>query len=57
MNERLWTVDQVADYLGVPKSRVYDRWREWGIPFVRIGQQLRCDPRALQDWISGQKAA
>ncbi|GGP84508.1 helix-turn-helix domain-containing protein [Streptosporangium pseudovulgare] len=50
-------MDEVADYLGVPKSRVYDNWRSWGLPFLRIGQQLRCEPRALYEWVTEQRAA
>ncbi|MER6175494.1 helix-turn-helix domain-containing protein [Streptosporangium sp. NPDC001681] len=50
-------MDQIADYLGIPKSRIYDNWRAWGLPFIRIGQQLRCDPADFGKWIEKQKAA
>jgi excisionase family DNA binding protein len=53
---RLMTVRDVATVLGVPTSRVYDRWREWGLPMYRVGQQLRCDPAELEEWIKSHRA-
>jgi excisionase family DNA binding protein len=50
------TVRDVASVLGVPTSRVYDRWREWGLPMYRVGQQLRCDPAELEEWIKNHRA-
>jgi excisionase family DNA binding protein len=50
------TVRDVATVLGVPTSRVYDRWREWDLPMYRVGQQLRCDPAELEEWIKSHRA-
>ncbi|UED88205.1 helix-turn-helix domain-containing protein [Streptomyces profundus] len=48
------TLDEVADYLGKPKGWVYANWRVAGIPFKRIGNQLRCRPTDLEQWIDRQ---
>jgi len=44
---RLWTVREVANYLGVPTSWIYDRTgpqsRET-IPHFKMGKYLRFDP-------------
>lgn len=55
-NDNLLTVNQVAEMLNVPASRIYDRWREWGLPMYRVGQQLRCDPAELEAWIKAHRA-
>ena len=52
----MMTVRDVADVLGVPTSRVYDCWRTWELPMYRIGQQLRCDPAELAEWIKRHRA-
>jgi excisionase family DNA binding protein len=53
---KLMTVREVADVLGVPTSRVYDCWRDWELPMFRVGQQLRCDPGELAEWINNHRA-
>ncbi|MBM7771988.1 excisionase family DNA binding protein [Actinokineospora baliensis] len=30
-------VEEVADYLGIASKTVYQNWRTWGVPAVRIG--------------------
>lgn len=54
--EQMMTVQEVADVLRIPSSRVYDCWREWRLPMYRVGQQLRCDPAELQEWIKSHRA-
>ncbi|RLU94774.1 helix-turn-helix domain-containing protein [Streptomyces griseocarneus] len=54
---RLLTVDEVADFLGVPKSWVYGNWRDQKIPFKKVGQGLRVRPSDLEKWFEGQEAA
>jgi excisionase family DNA binding protein len=53
---QMMTVRDVAEVLGVPTSRVYDCWRTWELPMYRIGQQLRCDPAELAEWIKRHRA-
>lgn len=53
---RLMTAADVAELLGKPLSWVYNEWRSAGIPFKRIGNQLRCRPTDLDQWIDQQKA-
>jgi excisionase family DNA binding protein len=47
----LWTVDQVADYLGVPKQTVYC-WRTSGYGPVgfRVGKHLRWRASTVIAW-------
>ncbi|PWW65456.1 helix-turn-helix domain-containing protein [Actinokineospora spheciospongiae] len=49
--ERLWTVDDVSSYLGVPVKTLYQwKWRGEGPPVRKIGRHLRYDPVAVQSW-------
>ncbi|WHM35629.1 helix-turn-helix domain-containing protein [Streptomyces sp. BPTC-684] len=53
---KLMTVDDVAEYLDVPKSWVYNNHKREGIPFKKVGQQLRCRPNDLDRWLDEQGA-
>lgn len=57
MDDKLLDIQAVAEYLDIPKSRVYDNWRAWGLPFFKIGQQLRMRPNDFETWISRKAAA
>lgn len=51
-NERLWSAQEVADYLGVPLRSLYDwRLRGYGPPSKKVGRYLRYDPAALRRWV------
>lgn len=50
--ERLWTVDDVAAYLGVPVQTLYQwRYLQSGPPAYRVGRHLRYDPAAVRSWL------
>ena len=49
---RLWTAQDVADYLTVPLATLY-QWRYLGTgpTAYRVGRHLRYDPGAVQAWL------
>lgn len=51
--ERLWGVDDVSSFLGVPVSTLY-QWRYQGIGPVgrRVGRHVRYDPRDVRRWFA-----
>jgi len=53
---KLMTVDDVAAYLGKPRSWVYGNWRQEQMPFRKVGQALRCRPSDLDRWLDAQEA-
>lgn len=58
MNNKLWTVDEVADYLGVPKQTLYQwRTRRYGPPGCRVGKHVRYVPADVIEWVKAQKGA
>lgn len=56
--DRLWTVDDVAAFLGIPKGTLY-QWRcsGYGPASARIGRYVRYDPDAVRQWAKDQEAA
>lgn len=50
--ERLLSVDEVADFLGIPVATLY-QWRHKGTgpAAIRVGRHLRYDPAALRAWL------
>ena len=50
--ERLLTVQELSDYLGIPVATLYD-WRvdRRGPKAVKLGQALRYPESAIRDWI------
>jgi excisionase family DNA binding protein len=54
---RLFTADEVAAVLGVPRTFVYALSRRGELPTVRIGERyVRYRAQALERWIVGQES-
>lgn len=51
-DERLWSITDVAHYLGVSKDTIYG-WRKprYGPPASKLGKHLRWRPVDVTDWI------
>jgi hypothetical protein len=53
---KFWSVTTLAEFLGVPKTWIYDRTRTNGpeiIPHMKFGKYVRFAPesQAFQEWI------
>ncbi|HEY7583071.1 MAG TPA: helix-turn-helix domain-containing protein [Acidimicrobiia bacterium] len=54
-HDRLLSVTELADYLGVPVTTLYQwRYRREGPPGFRVGRHIRYRWQDIQDWIEGQ---
>ncbi|WP_235950700.1 helix-turn-helix domain-containing protein [Phycicoccus flavus] len=53
--ERLWTIDDLSAFLGVPVATLY-QWRHKGEgpPAMRRGKHLRFDPDRVRVWVTTQ---
>ena len=51
--EKLMSVEEVADFLGVPVNTLY-QWRHKGTgpEAYRVGRFLRYDPDDVREWLS-----
>jgi excisionase family DNA binding protein len=55
--EPLWTVDDVAEFLGVPVNTLYQwRYRRTGPRASRVGRHLRYDPADVRAWFNERAA-
>ena len=56
--DRLWTAEETADYLQVPKATLY-QWRYLGTgpKAGRVGRHLRYDPEDVRAWFRQQQDA
>jgi prophage regulatory protein len=52
--EKIYTVPQVAEYLQISRSKMYDWVKQGKIPHVRIGRNVRIRESDLQAWIEAQ---
>lgn len=52
--DRLWTVGEVAHFLAVSESWVYQAARSRAIPSVRVGSAVRFDPSAIRAYVRGE---
>lgn len=50
--DRLLTVEELADYLGVPVATLYQwRYRREGPPGFRVGRYIRYQRTDVEQWI------
>jgi predicted DNA-binding transcriptional regulator AlpA len=56
--EQLWTAEQTALYLQIPKATLY-QWRYLGIgpKAGRVGRHLRYDPEDVKAWFRERQEA
>jgi excisionase family DNA binding protein len=53
--ERLLTVEELAEYLGVPVATIYAwRYRREGPPGFKVGKHVRYRWRDVEEWIERQ---
>jgi excisionase family DNA binding protein len=55
-SNRLLTVEELADYLGVPKKTVYGCWQQWGLKACKVGRHLRFRERHVEEWLRSREA-
>jgi excisionase family DNA binding protein len=51
---KLLTVKEAADLLKVKPQWVYGMLRGSGLPFIRLGRQIRIDQDALEEWLTAR---
>lgn len=57
MNEPLWTVEQLAEFLGVPVRTIYAwRYKRKGPPALRVGKHVRFRPADVERWLADRGA-
>jgi excisionase family DNA binding protein len=55
IDDQLWTVSELARFLGLHTKTVYS-WVEQGlVPHYKIGGRVRFDPAEVAQWLSAQR--
>ena len=55
--ERLWTLQDVSNFLGVPVGTLYHwRVRGEGPPAFKVGRHVRFDPDQVRAWLAAKAA-
>ena len=55
VEDRLWTIDDVAEFCQV-KSAIVKRWLYTSdIPYIKLGRCHRFDPKDIVRWINKRK--
>ena len=53
MNDKLWGIKDVADYLDIPLQTLYQwRSRGFGPPGVRLGRHVKYRPEDVRAWVA-----
>jgi hypothetical protein len=56
--ERLWTIEELAEYLAIPVQTLYGlRCRRYGPPSYRIGSKVRYRPDEVRACVDQNTAA
>ena len=55
--EALWNARDVAAYLKVSRSWVYQKADEGRLPYRRIGNLIRFEPATIRAWVTGSDQA
>jgi excisionase family DNA binding protein len=53
---KVLTVKETADVLKVKPQWVYRMLRAGGLPFVRLGRQIRIDEESLEKWLTDHRS-
>ncbi len=54
LEERLLGVEEVANYLKIPRSTLYKMCLEREIPCAKIGKHWRFDKKSVDEWLASK---
>jgi excisionase family DNA binding protein len=55
--DRLWTLQELAEFLGVPTQSIYQmNWKGTGPRSFKVGRHRRYDPRDVRQWLEARSS-
>jgi excisionase family DNA binding protein len=54
MGNAIWTVEEICDYLKIPRSTLYKLIRDKKIPAFRVGRHWRFQKDKIEEWVEEQ---
>lgn len=55
MEKRLFNIEELAEYIAVPKGTIYNWISQRKLPFVKIGRRVKFDIKDIDEWIESKK--
>lgn len=55
VTDTVFTVETLAEYLGVSKQWIYERVRRKEIPFIKVGKFPRFREAEIETWLDSQR--
>lgn len=55
-SNKLITMMQTAEFLGVPPSTLQHNWKAWGLPGYKVGKRIQFRERDLELWLLSHRA-
>lgn len=56
-SNKLLTMGQTAEFLGVPLRSLQANWRKWELPAYSVGKRIQFRERDLEQWLQNHRAA
>jgi excisionase family DNA binding protein len=56
-SNRLISLKDTAEFLDVPVSTLYKRWRAFGLTAYRVGRSIKFRERDIEAWLDRQRVA
>lgn len=57
MADRWFSVDEIAEHLGIKKDTVYKWVKQHNMPFHKVGRLLKFQVTEIDQWVKEGKAA
>ena len=55
MKDKLWTLQECADFLRVKPDWVYRAVKQHELPYIKVGRLYRFDPEDIEKWLTEHK--
>jgi excisionase family DNA binding protein len=56
MDDKFFTINEVSQYLKIPKSTIYKLSQKGEIPSIKIGKQIRFRKSSLDKWLTEKES-
>jgi excisionase family DNA binding protein len=56
MERRYLSINELSDYIGIPKGTLYVWTCQKRIPYAKVGRLLRFDKQKIDEWIKAKSS-
>lgn len=55
MEKRLFNIEELAEYIAVPKGTIYNWISQRKLPFIKMGRRVKFDKQDIDNFIDERK--